>query len=461
MDILKAGSTKDYLKCAAVIGLPVVLQNMVSSLINTLDVFMLGQLGEVQITAASVSNQWFLLYCVLANGIAAAAAMFISQYWGQKDREQIHRYMGILFCGSMGLALIFWCISTAGAGKVLRMYSMDPEVIREGSGYLRLMAVCFLLYAVNSTFGTALRSIGQTRVPMAASVLSLGCNALGNYCMIFGHFGFPRMGIRGAAVATVFARIVEISVVLGYLLWKKPPVCGRISGYFKITSGHVRRFFRFGGLVILGEVVYAVGNNLYNVAYKFTGTQSQAALQIIQSIQGIALLFCGGFGTAASVMLGTMLGKNEFERAKRCSKILGIFSMAAAALSAMVVWIAGPVFLQFFQIGGNARESVEVMIKIMACTIPLRTMVFMAICGILRSGGDNLFCFFANLLGVWGVGLPAVFLSAVVFGAPVTVVYLMAALEEAGKLLICGPRVLKGKWLRNRKNRRKAQTAWR
>lgn len=449
MDILRASSTRDYLRCAAVIGLPVVLQNMVSSLINTLDVFMLGQLGEVRITAASVSNQWFLLYCLLANGIAAAAAMFISQHWGQRDRENIHRYMGILFCGAAGLGAVFATVSVTAAGRVLELYSMDPEVIREGSGYLRILAVCFLLYAVNITFGTALRSIGKTSVPMIASVLSLGCNAVGNYLLIFGNFGFPALGIRGAAVATVIARIVEISVVIGYLLWKKPPVLGKLTGYFQIPAAQVRKFFHFGGLVILGELVYAVGSNLYNIAYKYTGTEAQAALQIIQSIQGIALLFCGGFGTAASVMLGTMLGKNEFERAKRCGRILLAFSMAAAVLSAVLVWFAGPVFLELFRIGGDAKGYVSAMIRIMACTIPLRTVVFMVICGILRSGGDNLFCFLANLFGVWCVGLPAVFLAAVVFGAPVPVVYLMAALEEAGKLLICGPRALKGKWLRN------------
>lgn len=448
-DILKAESTKDYLKCAAVIGFPVVLQNMVSSCINTLDVFMLGQLGETAITAASMSNQWFLLYCILANGIASASAIFISQHWGKRDIRSIHHYMGILCYGAMGLAVIFSLFSMAAPGVVIRFYSMDPEVIREGTGYLRMISISYLLYALNITCTTALRSIGETRIPMAAAMISLVCNAVGNYLLIFGVWVFPEMGVRGAALATVIARVVEVAVVLGYILWKKPPVFGKLQDYIRIPRVLIQRFFQYGGLVIVGEAVYAVGNNLYNVAYKFTGTEAQASLQIIQTIQGMALLFCGGFGTAASVMLGTMLGKNEFQKARFCSKLLTWSAMAVSVVSAILIFLAGPLLLSMFRIGDDARQHVELMLGIMACSIPLRTMVFMVICGILRSGGDNFYCFLANLSGVWFLGIPAVFLAAVVFHLPVHMVYLLSILEEAGKLLVCGPRVLKGKWVRN------------
>lgn len=442
-------SVRKYLKVAVIIGLPVIFQNMISSLINMLDVFMLGQLGEVEITGASLSNQWFLLFCVLANGIAAAGAMFISQYWGKQDKTSIHQYMGIMFCFSMGLALVFFSLSVICPQVVLGLYSMDQAVKAEGARYLRIMAASFLLYSLNVTLATALRSIEQTRVPMVASVVSLGCNAIGNYILIFGKFGVEPLGIKGAAIATVLARIVEIGISTGYVLWKKNAVYGNIREYFQIPEEKIRNFFRFGGMVILGEVVYAIGSNLYNVAYKYTGTQAQAALQIIQSVQGIALLFCGGFGTAAAVMLGSMLGKSEFEEAKKCSIVLLTFSVLLSLVSVVTVWVAGPLFLQNFNIGPEARAYAGIMLKIMALSIPLRTIVYMVICGILRSGGDNLYCFYSNLVGVWCVGLPMVFLTAVVFHAPVYVVYIMATLEEAGKILICGPRALKGEWLRN------------
>lgn len=177
--------------------------------------------------------------------------------------------------------------------------------------------------------------------------------------------------------------------------------------------------------------------------------QAQASLQIIMTLQGIALLFCGGFGTAASVMLGTMLGTGEFKKARECSKVLTVFAVLAGAAAGLLVAACSPVLLAFFHIGEEAKENVRIMIMIMALTIPLRTAVYMVICGILRSGGDNVYCFLGNLFGVWFIGLPAVFLTAVVLGLPVYVVYAMAALEEAGKLMICGPRALKGKWLRN------------
>lgn len=449
IEISEAKSTGDFLKCALFIGMPVVIQNMISSLINALDVFMLGQLGEVTITASSVSNQWFLLYCILANGIAAAAAIFIAQYWGRRDRERIHHYMGILFILAALLAVVFAGIAVCFPQKVLGLYSMDALVVEEGTKYLRIMGICFLLYACNSTCATALRCIGETRVPMLATVFSLLFNALGNYLLIFGNLGFWELGITGAAIATVIARFAELIVNLGYIVIKKSPVSGPVREFLSISKAEAAHFVHYGGLVILGELVYAVGNNLYNVAYKYAGTQAQASLQIIQTLQSLALLFCGGIGAAASTMLGSMLGTGDFERAKRCSRVLTVFAIAAGVVTGIVAIALTPLILQLFQIGETSRSYVEIMIRIMALTIPLRTVVYMVICGILRSGGDNLPCFWANLFGVWAVGLPLVFLAAVVFELPIYVIYAMSAMEEAGKLLICGPRVLKGKWLKN------------
>ena len=145
MDILRAETRMDYMKCAAAIGLPVVMQNMVSSMVNTLDVFMLGQLGEVAITASAMGNQWFLLYLVLANGIASASAMFLSQFWGKRDFVHIHNYMGILLVGTTALALVFMAISITVPERVIRLYSMDEAVIWEGTGYIRILSICFLL----------------------------------------------------------------------------------------------------------------------------------------------------------------------------------------------------------------------------------------------------------------------------------------------------------------------------
>lgn len=334
----------DYMKCAAAIGLPVVMQNMVSSIVNTLDVFMLGQLGEVAITASAMGNQWFLLYLVLANGIASASAMFLSQFWGKRDFVHIHNYMGILLVGTTALALVFMAISITVPERVIRLYSMDEAVIWEGTGYIRILSICFLLYALNCTCATALRSVGETRVPMIASVVSLLCNTAGNCLLIFGLAGFPRMGIQGAAVSTVFARMVELSVSLGYILIRKPAVYGPVKEYIRVPKEMTARFFRYGSLVILGEVVYAVGNNLYNVAYKYTGTQAQASLQIIGTLQGIALLFCGGFGTAAAVMLGTLLGTGAFGKAKHCSQLLTTVSVLVGAAAATTCTVSLPIW---------------------------------------------------------------------------------------------------------------------
>lgn len=445
----KMETTGDFLKCAVWIGLPVVLQNMISSLINLLDVFMLGQLGEVAITASSVSNQWYLLFMVLANGVASAAGMFISQFWGCHDVRRIHSYMGIMFLLSLLLAFVFGGLALINPWMIIRFYSMDENVIQEGGRYLQIISLTFWLYAVNLTCGTSLRSVGQTRIPMIASAISLCCNLFGNYILIFGKFGAPQLGITGAAYATVLARAMEAAMLLAYIFVKRPPVYASIREFISISKDQLFHFFTFGGMIILGEMVYAIGSNLYNIAYKYTGTQAQASLQIIVSIQELTLLFCGGFGTATSVILGMMLGKGDFTRAKRVSRIFTAAAILTGTVMGGVVLLLSPFILNVFQVSMQSKSHIRIMLFIMAAAIPLRTIVYMDICGILRSGGDNAYCFLANLIGVWCVGLPLVFLTAVVLKLPIYVVYLMAVMEEAGKLLICGPRVKKDKWLRN------------
>ena len=442
-------TTGGFLKCAIWIGMPVVLQNMISSLINLLDVFMLGQLGEVAITASSVSNQWYLLFMILANGVASASGMFISQLWGCRDTRRIHSYMGIMFLFSLLLAFVFGGISLINPCMVIRLYSMDENVILDGGRYLRIISITFWLYAINLTCGTSLRSVGQTNVPMIASAASLCCNLLGNYVLIFGKFGVSQLGITGAAYATVLARMMEIAILLFYIIIKKPPVYASLREIMSISKEQFLHFFTFGGMIILGEMVYAVGSNLYNVAYKYTGTQAQASLQIIVSIQELTLLFCGGFGTATSVMLGMMLGRGDFAKAKRVSRTFTVSAVLTGIIMGGLVLLLSPLILSFFHVSMQSKDHIRIMLVIMAASIPLRTVVYMDICGILRSGGDNTYCFLANLFGVWCVGLPLVFLTAVILKLPIYVVYFMAVMEEAGKLLICEPRTKKDKWLRN------------
>ncbi len=431
------------------IGAPVIVQSTLSSMVNMLDIFMLGQLGETAITAVSIGNQWFVLFSLLINGINAAGSIFISQYWGKREEKSIRHYMGILIYGGALLAVVFTLSSLLAPDVIMRLYSKDTIVIHEGIGYVRLIGLSYLMFAANSVMVAGLRSIGITKIPMLASMGSVLADVVLNYLLIFGNLGFPAMGVTGAAIAVIAARALEVFCVGMYVFLKKPPIYGRLREFLLIPREVVMKYFRYGALILLGEVAYAIGNNLFNIAYKYTGTQAQAALQIINSLQSLAMLFCGGFGTAAAVMLGTRLGRNCLEEAKRYCRWLLVFCLVVSCMISVLLILATPLFLQLFQVEAQVKHNLSIMIIILAFALPLRMEVFLCIVGILRSGGDSVFCFFANLFGVWGVGLPLVFLAAVYLELPVFMVYLMSTAQEAGKFVVCFQRVIRYKWLKN------------
>lgn len=442
-------STAEFLKEVVVIGAPVVVQSVLGSLVNMLDVMMIGQLGEISITAAAVSNQWFTLFALLANALCAAGSMFISQHWGKRELDSIHRYIGILFYGVVLLGLVFGISSLTIPEVILKLYSRDSLVLVQASEYLRILGISFIIDSVSIVFITALRSIGDTRIPMAASAASVITNGILNYILIFGTPISPAMGIRGAAIATVIARVVEFLIVVGYILARKPPVYCKVIEYLSVPAGLWKKYFKVGFWVIIAEVLIAFGSTMYSMAYKYTGTEGQAALQIINTYQNLALIMCGGFGTAAAVMIGIRLGKNEFEEAKRCCRRLMLVGIVVSLCITLVVVLLSPLLMGVFRVGETVNDYLKIMIIIMAFAVPLKFMNYLCIVGVLRSGGDSTFCFMANMVGVWVVGLPLVWLCAVYYELPIYMVYLMSNMEDVGKFLIAFPRVIRNKWVKN------------
>ncbi len=439
----------EFLSEVISIGAPVVVQSVLGSLVNMLDIMMIGQLGEVAITASSVSNQWFMLFALLANALCAAGSMFLSQHWGKGELEQIHRYMGILFYGVISLGIIFSVTAIAIPDLILCLYSRDPFVIQQGCGYLRILGISFLLNAVSTVLITSLRCIGDTKVPMTASAISVITNGILNYIFIFGTPFSRPYGIHGAAAATVIARTVEFLIILIYVLNTKPPVCCSLKEYFLVPAEIWKKYFKVGFWVIIAEALYAVGTTMYTMAYKYTGTEGQAALQIVNTYQNLALIMCGGFGTAASVMIGMRLGKNEFEEAGRCCRNLLTLGTIVSVCITVIVIVMSPLLLSIFKVSDTVHGYLESMIVIMALSVPIRLLNYLCIVGVLRSGGDSTYCFFANMVGVWCVGLPLVWFTAVYMKLPITVVFVMANMEEVAKLIISFPRVMKNKWMNN------------
>lgn len=441
--------TKEFFQGILIIGIPVIIQNLINSLVNMTAVFMVGSLGEVAITSTSLGNSWFFVYILLCGGITAAGSIFISQHWGNKEIDKVHQYMGVMIIGVAILAAIMGTSSILFSDRIIRIYSNDPAVIKIGTSYIRIIGYSYFFTALTNVFVATLRSTQIAFVPMIGTILSLLCNLLLNYCLIFGNMGMPRLGVNGAAIATVIARIIEFLFIVGYTYSKKLAIAVNPKRFFHIEYQTVKQYFRYGSFIILGEAIYGIGNSIYNIAYKYTGTESQAALQIVNSIKSMALVLSIGIGNSSSVIIGNLLGQNQLEKAKRFCKKYLIFTPIVAAAVAVILVLFAPMILHMFQISQSSQTYAQKMLYILAFELPFRAINFTIIVGILRAGGDSTYCFKANFCGTWLFGLPMAFLGTVVLKAPVYIVFLMVTADEIGKFFICFPRTIKYKWMRN------------
>lgn len=438
-----------FFKQILILGAPVALQNLFQALVNMLDVFMIGQLGAAEITAVAMGSGWIGLLFYLFNGITATGGVFIAQYWGKKDINEIHHYMGLMFILNLSFAIIFAIFTANFSDTIMLLYSKDPEVIALGSLYMKIMSISCVLIGLINVCSISLISTERTFITMLGTIISLSTNLILNYILIFGNFGAPKLGIKGAAIATITALTTQMFFLYGISFIKRFPICAPIKEYFRFTLSDVKKYFHYGAFLILCEIVFAIGNNIYNIGYKYTGTAAQAALQIVNTFQGLAMILSQGIGTAAGIMLGKLLGENKLETVKIYSRRFMVIIPAVALVLSIIIALSSPLLLQMFNVGEVSIDYARKMMIIFAITMPLRAENFAIVAGILRSGGDSLYCFLANFVGNWLVGIPMVFLGAVALQLPIYWVYLMVAADEIGKMVVGMPRALSYKWVKN------------
>jgi len=414
-----------------------------------IDQLMIGQLGEQAIAAVGLASrpQWILLFIVM--GIAGGASIFIAQYWGRGDRSQIPQVMGIAFAAGGVFIVLFALLSLVTPRAVLSLFTTDRCVIEAGSPYLAIISAGYLPLLLINVYSAVLRSTGHTRLPLYAGLVSVLLNTGLNYLLIFGKAGLPELGVNGAALATSAARITEALIILSVVYRKKLPGAVRPGKMFRFQPDFLRRFVATTVPLVMTEFIWVVGDSLFSVIYGRMGTVSLAAVTLTQPVQNLTVGFFTGLSTAAAVMLGNELGAERFNRAgSYARRYLRLGLMLTILLGGAVIALSS-VYVRLFNVPPEVRESARLVMNIFGGFLWIKVLNMTIGNGILRSGGDTRFVLTTDTLGMWGLGIPAGFLAAFIFGLPVHMVYLVICLEEAVRLGLGVLRIRSGKWLRN------------
>ncbi|WP_278548688.1 MATE family efflux transporter [Paraclostridium bifermentans] len=441
---------KRFYKLLVSLCIPIIIQNLISTSVNIIDTVMISSLGEASVASIGVANQYFFLFNMTLSGLTGGAGLFISQFFGKNDANNIKKVTGLNVLLGVILGLLFFIPAFIFPKFIIHFFSYDPEVVKLCIQYFSIIAFCYPLIAVSTVFSMGSRSIRNPKLGMICSAIALISNIILNYCLIFGNLGFPALGVRGAAIATVIARFIEFSLLIGYVyILKKDYVLKfNIANLKSIDKQFINAFFEKSTPILLNDSGWAVGTVLYSVAYAKAGTSAIAASQIATSTGNFFIMTAVCVAIGASIMLGNELGADNKEvaidYAKKFSKIVFI----VGTLFGILLILNIPTLLKMFSVSDNLAPDIIKIFVIMGLLMGLKSFNTLLIIGILRSGGDTKYSLFLELGCMWLVSLPLTFIFAIK-GAPIYILVLLTYSEEIVKFIFGVPRALSKKWVAN------------
>jgi putative MATE family efflux protein len=446
---MKLFDNREFYRRLFAVALPIMLQNLVNALVNMADTIMIGRLGTVELAAVGIGNNVFFFYSIIIFGITSGGSIFTAQFWGRRDIPGIRRNTGFCLFLNLAAGLLFTLAAFLAPEEILRIYSRDSAVITAGSVYLKSLAPSFIPFAVSQVFFLTLRSIEEVRIPMIATFIALGINVVFNYFLIFGAGPFPAMGVRGAAVATIMARAVEVVFLIAVSYGGKYALAGNFRELTAFNTAYVQRFFGICLPVIFNEIIWSAGVTIENIIFARTGTGAIAAFNITSTVSQLTWVLFIGLGNGVGVLIGKKIGEGDEQGARDYAARIVRFAPILAFGAAFVLVPLSRLLPFIFNVDETVLAGAALMFIILSASYPFRAFNMSMVIGICRAGGDTVFCAFYDNFFLWFLALPLAALAAFVFRAPVWAVYLCVSSEEFLKVIPGLWRHRSGKWLHN------------
>ncbi|WP_297435925.1 MATE family efflux transporter [uncultured Clostridium sp.] len=439
---------KKFYKTLFVLALPIIVQNLLMSSLSMVDTMMVGALGDIPVAAVGIGNQVNFLVQLFMFGITGGSAIFISQFWGKKDLDNIKKTVGLSVISVVIVGILATFIVFIGVEGIAKLFSSDANLLKEVHSYLRIMTTSYIVNGATISLAYSLRSIEDTKTPMIISAISILTNVVLNYCLIFGNFGMPQLGVAGAAIATVIARYTEF-ILLFITARRNEALKGSFKKFIDFDFIFVKTIYWKITPVMLNEISWGCGNFLYSVAYGQIGTSAMAAVQICNNVQNIFVVFCMSMASAALVMIGKQIGASNEKEAKVYGQRFIVIALVSGLIISMGVIIFDEMIIGMFNVSSEVKKYSLLILKVFVFMAPFRMINLVSIVGVLRGAGDAKYCLKIETIGMWLIGVPLAFIGAVVLKLEVHQVMMIVSLEEIVKLTFCMFRFKGGKWIQS------------
>lgn len=428
--------------------IPVVLQSLINQGVNMMDTIMVGRLGEAAISASSLANQYYSIFSILCMGISAAGMVLASQYFGAGDMKTVNRVFDLVMQIVTVVAILFSVLTFVLPAGIMRLYTNEADVIALGVDYLRITAFVFLLHGISLVLSNVVRSVGDAKLGLYVSIASFVVNIVANYAFIFGRLGAPEMGVAGAAVGTLIARVVELVFCIVYLAKFEKVVKYRPAGILHLPSAELfSEFIRLGLPAIVSDSLLALANSMVSVIIGHMGKEVVSAYAIVMVLDRMATIATQGVFSSASVIIGQSVGEGEIKRAQKEGWTFLALSIGIGIIGAILVLTLGEWSIELYEITGSTHQIAASMMRASAIVVFFQSVQSAMSKGILRGGGDTRFLMVADIIFQWVTSIPLGALAGLVLHLDPAIVLITLRIDHIIKSVWLVSRMKSGKWI--------------
>lgn len=430
------------------VGLPVAFQQAINIGVNLMDTVMVGALGEAALSASSLANQYYYLYYILCLGISGGACVLSAQYWGAGNARMVRQVWRLSLYIAAGAAVLFAAVTAAAPETIMAVYTADAEMIALGGQYLRVTAWVFFFHGTSLIMVNLLRTVGVLYLGFGVSCLSFVSNIFFNYVFIFGKFGAPRLGIAGAAVGTLIARMLEFAVTFGYLfaVQKSLPFSpADLAG--GLDAAMARSFAATGLPPIISDFMFTVGDNLLSVILGHMGAAVVSGQAITLATMRFCTAFLMGLSNASSVMIGQAVGRGEYAAVQRQGRTFFLLAAAGGLAGGVLIQAVSPAVISLYDLSPQAVDATAQMMRAMSVLMVFQAVQSVMSKGVLRGGGDTRFLMAADLVFMWGLNIPLGYMAGLQWGWTPFWVFVCLKLDAVCKTFLCLWRMVRCRWV--------------
>ena len=442
------GENTVFYKKLFTLVLPIAFQQFMLAAVSASDALMLGFVNQDALSAVSLAGQVTFVFNLFMGGLTMGTSILAAQYYGKRDVPSIERIFAYVTSVSFLISVVFFLASLVFPSALMKIFTGEPELISDGSVYLRAVSSSYLFTGISQIYLCILKNTGGAVKSMAIGSSAVVINIFLNAALIFGLFFFPEMGIAGAALATSISKLIEMLWAYAESL-RANRVRLHVKYCFAVKRSLVRDYWKYTVPMMGDYLVWGCGFTMYSVIMGHLGSDAVAANSVANIVKNLIVSFCTGLANGGGILVGNELGMGNLQQAKRYGGLLWRLAVVGGVLSGLILLALSPLILNVTALRPQAAECLKWMLLLCACYMVAKAINMTTIAGIFPAGGDSKFGLICDAVTMWVFAVPAGFLAAFVFKLPVAAVFLIINLDEVVKLPAAISHYRKYGWLKN------------